>query len=139
MHVFGAMALPARLVRNLPEGVTLHGSVPRERLWGEFERADALLFPTLCDGFGMVVTEAWSRGLPVITTRRAGASERLEPGRSGWLIEPGSAAEIAAAIERAAAERPALREMRRGARDAARARTWADHRREVAAVVAGKA
>lgn len=137
LHVFGAQALPGRRLKDLPPNVTMHGSIPRERLLPEFERADALLFPTLCDGFGMVVTEAWSRGLPVITTQRAGAAERMEPGRSGWLIEPGSAEEIAGAIRRAAADRSALRAMRTGAREAALARTWADYRRDLAARILG--
>ena len=135
LHAFGAMALPASLARNLPQGVTLHGSIPRERLWAEFLAADVLLFPTLCDGFGMVVTEAWSRGLPVITTRRAGSSELLSPGQSGWLIEPGDASEIARAVETAASDRDALRAMRLHARAAAAARTWTDYRRELAAEV----
>ena len=44
------------------------GSVPQPELFGAFEEADVLVFPTLADGFGMVVTEAFSRGLPVIAT-----------------------------------------------------------------------
>jgi len=136
LHVFGAPGLPAKLLDDLPRGVFLHGSIPRERLWQEFLRADALLFPTLCDGFGMVVTEAWSRGLPVITTPRAGASERLEEGRTGVLIQPGSAEEIIRAVETAAQDREAWRTMRGPARAAACARTWVDYRRELAGYVA---
>jgi glycosyltransferase involved in cell wall biosynthesis len=136
LHAFGAAALPPRLLQELPRGVYLHGSIAREQLWREFLAADVLLFPTLCDGFGMVVTEAWSRGLPVITTSRAGASERLEAGRSGWLIDPGSAAAIAEAVQRAASDRETLRGMRLHALAAAKARTWADYRKDLAAEVA---
>jgi glycosyltransferase involved in cell wall biosynthesis len=135
LHAFGAAALPPRLLQELPRGVHLHGSIPREQLWREFLAADVLLFPTLCDGFGMVVTEAWSRGLPVITTSRAGAAERLDAGRSGWFIDPGSAASIAEAVQRAASDRETLRGMRLHALAAAKARTWTDYRKDLAAVV----
>ncbi len=59
-----------------------------------------LIFPTLCDGFGMVATEAWSQGTPVITTMRAGASDLLRDGENGLLVEAASADDIERALQR---------------------------------------
>ena len=47
------------------------------------------MFPTLFDGFGFVVGEAMSYGVPVMTTTRAGAADFIQPGKNGFLIPPG--------------------------------------------------
>jgi UDP-glucose:(heptosyl)LPS alpha-1,3-glucosyltransferase len=53
-----------------------------------FAAADVFLFPTLFEPYGMVISEAMASGLPVLTSRVAGASELIEHGESGWLIDP---------------------------------------------------
>jgi UDP-glucose:(heptosyl)LPS alpha-1,3-glucosyltransferase len=52
-----------------------------------FAAADVLLFPTLYDSFGLVITEAMASGLPVITNRAAGAAELITPGVDGLLTD----------------------------------------------------
>ncbi len=52
-----------------------------------YAAADAFLFPTLYEPFGKVITEAMASGLPIITTRRAGAAELIHDGVNGLLIE----------------------------------------------------
>lgn len=128
LRVYGANGLPDSLVDPLPDGVELLGSVPREELMEQYQRSDALVFPTLCDGFGMVVTEAWSRGLPVITTTRAGAADLLRVGENGLLCEAGDASALAAAIDWCLSHRGELRAMRAGARESAARWQWTDYR-----------
>lgn len=65
-----------------------------------FAAADAFIFPTRYEPFGMVVTEAMAAGLPVVTTRAAGASEVIAPGESGLVVaDPDDAAAFAAALD----------------------------------------
>lgn len=129
LRIFGTNGLPAELHQPWPDGIEFLGSVPRDALLREYDAADALLFPTLCDGFGMVATEAWSRGCPVITTPCAGAVDLLRPDINGLLIEPASADAIAAAVERCAAQRPTLAAMREPALATAAGWQWTDYRR----------
>ena len=57
-----------------------------------FGAADIFAFPTYYEAFGMVITEAMASGLPVITSRRAGAAEMIGDGESGLLLDqPGDA------------------------------------------------
>ena len=130
--VFGAVALPERVLRPLPDGVELRGSIPRDALLGEMHRADALVFPTLCDGFGMVATEAWACGLPVITTDRAGASDQLRHEENGLLIRAGDTTAIREALEWCLVQRPRLRAMREAAAATAAHWQWSDYRRALA-------
>ncbi len=58
-----------------------------DRIERAYAAADAFLFPTPYDAFGMVIVEAMACGLPVITTRRAGAAELVKDGESGFLVD----------------------------------------------------
>ncbi len=92
-----------------------------ERFYGA---ADAFVFPTPYDAFGMVITEAMASGLPVIASRQAGASELIDHERNGLLLDdPSSADEIATWLRRLrdAGLRDALG---RAARERVEALTW---------------
>ncbi|HEX3728834.1 MAG TPA: glycosyltransferase family 4 protein [Opitutaceae bacterium] len=137
LRVFGSVGLPERVLQPAPEGVEFLGSIPRSRLMEEYRAADALIFPTLCDGFGMVASEAWSRGTPVITTDRAGAADLLRPGYNGLLIPAASADAIGGAIEWCLGHRRELRAMREAAHATAANWQWSDYRRALAQTVLG--
>ncbi len=128
LRIFGAIGLPERVLRPLPDGVEIHGSIPRTELLEHYRGADALIFPTLCDGFGLVATEAWSRGVPVITTDRAGAADLLQPKKNGLLICAGDSAAIAGAIDWCLGHRAELRAMRAAALATAAGWQWSNYR-----------
>lgn len=52
------------------------------------------------EAFGRVVAEAQALGRPVIATDHGGAKETVIPGETGWLVPPGDADALAAAIEK---------------------------------------
>lgn len=127
LEVFGSVALPDSLMKDLPESVVLHGPVARQRVLDEFVRGDFLVFPTLCDGFGLVVPEAMSRGLPVLTTTQAGASDLVEDRVNGLLVEAGGAEQLVEALQWAASNRDKLATMRTAALETASKNQWKDY------------
>lgn len=67
---------------------------------GELTRLDLMVLPSLFgEGLPMVVLEAMAAGVPTIVSNVEGASSAIEQGITGLLVPPGSAAELAAAIE----------------------------------------
>ena len=78
---------------GVPAQVTLAGpACDIERIFGA---VDAFVFPTFYEPFGMVITEAMASGLPVITSRSAGAAEFIENGATGFLLDnPGDVKEL---------------------------------------------
>jgi len=106
-----------------------HGSVARPELFEAFEAADVLMFPTLSDGFGMVVTEAFARGLPVITTDQAGASDLVEHEKNGLIIPAGDPESVRRALNWCLENRERLGEMRCAALASAKGWQWSDYRR----------
>ncbi|MDL2329402.1 glycosyltransferase family 4 protein [Desulfosarcina sp. OttesenSCG-928-A07] len=52
-----------------------------------YAAADLFVLPTSDDTFGNVCLEAMACGVPVITTRMAGASEVIDPGSTGYVLD----------------------------------------------------
>ena len=84
-----AARLSAR--QGLSGSVHLPGTV--QPAMKAFAAADLLFFPSWHDAFGFVILEAMACGLPVITTPYAGASEIIEDGVSGFIVDPENPAE----------------------------------------------
>lgn len=90
-----------------------------------FAAADAFVFPTRYEPFGMVVTEAMAAGLPVITSTVAGAAEVITPGVDGLVVaDPEDAAAFASAIDALLADPERARAMGAAARVAASRVDW---------------
>lgn len=105
-----------------------------------YAAADLFLYPTPYDAFGLVVVEAMASGLPVVTTRRAGASEVVRHGETGFVVDdPGDEAGLAAAARPLVTDPALARRVGAAARaslagetwDAVAARTLAIYRRVV--------
>lgn len=135
LHCYGTDLLPRSVVR--PEGVVFHGHVARRELYAAYGEGLALVFPTLCDGFGQVVTEAFAHGVPVITTRNAGAADLIEDGRNGFLIPAGSAEKLAERLEWCLQHPHELVQMREVARETAERWSWGDFRTLLRSQMAG--
>ncbi len=61
----------------------------------------ALVIASFAEGLPIVALEALATRRPVIATNIAAMSEIVEHGRSGWLVPPGSAEALAAAMQSA--------------------------------------
>ncbi|HXP05321.1 MAG TPA: glycosyltransferase family 4 protein [Stellaceae bacterium] len=61
------------------------------------------------EGFGRTIVEAQAMGRPVIATDHGGARETIIPGNTGWLVPPGGAEAMAAAIGEALSLDPVSR------------------------------
>ena len=122
LHLVGPLRLSrgflgryANLFRHWPH-------VPKSQLESRYAAADLLAFPTLGDGFGLVIQEAMSCGTPVVTTPCGGGPECITDGVDGWLIPPRSIEALVERLRTAAADRDALAIVGEAAR--ARAERW---------------
>ena len=93
---------------------------------------DVLLFPSLFEGFGLVITEAMSQGTPVITTDRTAGPDLIAHGNNGWIIEAGSAEAIQESIENILCNRRIVAECGHEAMETARQRPWSLYGQELA-------
>jgi glycosyltransferase involved in cell wall biosynthesis len=112
-------------------------SLPHSAVLELMREHDILLFPSLFEGFGLVITEAMSQGTPVITTDRTAGPDLIEHGRNGWLVEAGSTASLRALLEKVATDRAQIESAGRAALETAAKRPWSSYGRELAEIVSG--
>ena len=94
-------------------------------------RQDVLVFPSLFEGFGLVMLEAMSRGLPVIATAHTAAPDVLTDGEDGFIVPIRSADAIVERLEQLIRDRPRLAAMKRAAREKAATLSWESYRRGI--------
>jgi phosphatidylinositol alpha-mannosyltransferase len=98
------------------QGVRMLGKVDDESKERELEQADLLVAPSLRgESFGMVLTEAFATGTPVVASNIPGYRDVVRDGIDGVLVPPGDA-QVLAEVLRDLHEEPARRaEMARAA------------------------
>ncbi len=91
-HVFGNMGP----IGDFPR-VKLVGYVAEEHMGPLLAGAEAFLFPSLYEGFGLPIIEAMACGAPVLTSAATATQEVA--GDAALLVDPASAQEIAAGMK----------------------------------------
>ena len=103
----------------------IRGRVSGPSLWEAMHRADVLCAPSLSgESFGMVLTEAFAAGTPVIASAIAGYSDVVSDGVDGLLVPPGDPQRLAEELQRVHYEPERLREMGQAARRSAERYAW---------------
>lgn len=74
-------------------------SLPHDQILSLMRTQDVFVFPSLFEGYGLVIAEAMSQGTPVIATTRTCGNDFIKNGKNGWLIEPGDTQELVKKIE----------------------------------------
>jgi len=75
------------------------GAIEQSKLAALYQRADLCVVPALqYESFSYTCAQAMAAGKPVIATRVGGMSETVEDGKTGLIVEPDNADELAAAI-----------------------------------------
>jgi glycosyltransferase involved in cell wall biosynthesis len=103
-------------------------SLPHEGILREMRNHDVLIFPSLFEGFGLVITEALSQGLPVITTPHTCGPDVITDGQDGFIVPIRSSEVIALKLEKLCNDRLLLAEMSAAALKKATQITWLKYR-----------
>ncbi len=117
--IHGCAVLENALARH-----TYISSLPHHEILKLMREHDVLVFPSLFEGFGLVITEAMSQGTPVITTDRTAGPDIIKHNNNGWLIEAGSTIALKEAIENLLMNPASIEGTSRAAMETARLRPW---------------
>ena len=94
----------------------------------EMHNHDLLVFPSLFEGFGLVILEAMAQGTPAITTEHTCGPDIIENGTDGFIVPICSAEAIAEKIDILATDRDRLTAMKIAARRKAELNPWKVYR-----------
>jgi len=130
--------------RGLGERVRLQGPSTGQELDRAYAAADLLVLASRAETYGLVVTEALARGLPVLATEVGGVTEALghadDGTRPGMLVPPGDPAALGAALRTWLCDAELRGRLRRAARERrASLRRWPATTSVLAGVLAGAA
>lgn len=137
--------LRRRVVAGGMDGrVSFSGPQTGAELAASYGGADVLVLPSRAETYGMVVTEALARGLPVVAADVGGVREALGRGadcaRPGMLVPPGDAVALGGALRAWLEDAELRRRLRRAARERRESLAgWSTTISAVAGAIAGAA
>jgi len=104
-------------------------SLPHSQILQQMLAADILVFPSLFEGFGLVLTEALSCGLPFIATANTAAPDLIEDQKEGFIIPLRDSQAITQKLQWALDNRDELANMQRAAWELSGRLSWENYRR----------
>lgn len=99
-------------------------SLPRQELVQEIHTSDVMVFPSLVEGFGHVILETMSCGVPIIATDHTCAPDIMSNGTHGFIVPIRDPEAIAEKLEWGITHRRELAAMGVAAAEQARSFTW---------------
>lgn len=120
LRLAGGGSADAENARN----VVFLGQTSRKDLLREMTEADVFVFPSLFEGFGLVLLEAMAAGLPVITTPNTAGPDLFCDGREGVIVPAGDVVLLRRAMEDFLADPERARGMGQCAHELATQYTW---------------
>lgn len=112
------------LLLELGQGATLVAKVPQHELPHAYAHADLYLFPTIEDGFAVVLAQAQASGLPILTTTNCSGADLVREGETGWVLPIRSPAAFVERLRWCAAQRVELAALVRRAYAEFQPRDW---------------
>ena len=110
-------------------------SLSHDQVLAYMREHDIFVFPSLFEGFGLVITEAMSQGLPVITTDRTAGPDIIHDGVDGWIVPAGSSRAIKEVFIRILETPDILQQFGLAAQNKAQTRPWAVYGKEMAIAI----
>lgn len=101
LHIIGDGSLRQELATQaqqlgLQGIIEMHGTVGNVEPW--FAAADVFALPSIFEGMGIVIAEAFRAGVPVVATNIEGPAELIENGANGLLVPPNDVDALALAL-----------------------------------------
>ena len=96
---------------------------------------DLFIFPSLFEGFALVLLEAMSQGLPCITTPHTAGPDIIDHGKDGFIVPIRNTAEIVACIQKVLDDPALLIAMKHAALAKAAELNWEKYQTQLAALL----
>lgn len=129
---------PSEPCKALDRALRAHhwiASMPHASVLEQMRHSDVLVFPSLFEGFGLVILEAMAQGVPVITTPHTAGPDIITDGEDGFIVPIRDPAAIADRLWELHGDRDRLASMGAAARAKASNFTWKNYEHRLATLV----
>lgn len=107
----GNPGLTDKGLRAVTERIELIGTVPHKTMLDLYDWADVFILPSISETFGLVILEAMSRGVPVITTPNTCGPDVIADGQDGFIIPVADSRALSEKLECLASDAKLLQEI----------------------------
>lgn len=107
-------------------------SLSHDKILACMREHDVFVFPSLFEGFGLVITEAMSQGVPVITTNRTAGPDLIDDGVDGWIVPTASSVAIKEVLLKILDNPELIEKVGFAAQNKAQTRPWSVYSQEMA-------
>ena len=118
------------------KNVKFLGKINHRNLPAIFSSANVFIFPSYFEGFGLVILEALSAGLPVITTEATAGPDIIRHGKDGFIFPSGNLDSLVSYMNFFINNEPRLYEMSYNAREKALKYTWEEYGKRWSKIIA---
>lgn len=132
LMLVGLNEFPETWLTKLPESIRYIPSVPHATLNQYYSNANVFVFPSLVEGFGLVLLEAMACGIPVITTPNTAGPDIITDGVEGFIVPIRDVEALKEKLEWCDSHPVELSQMGRAARRKAEQLTWEAYRQSLA-------
>ena len=116
----------AGLASDLSDSIEFIPHQPQHQLPNWYSWADVFLFPTIQDGFAMVLSQANASALPILTTTNCSGPDLILNGQTGWVLPIRQPEAFVERLELCNANRPALAGMVQRIHQSFQPHDWTD-------------
>lgn len=106
-------------------------TLPHDQILEQMRQHDVLLLPSLFEGYALVISEALSQGLPVITTPNSGGIHTIRDGLEGFIVPIRNSLAIAERLQQLIANRDQLDTMRLACLHRASELSWSGYEQKL--------
>ena len=110
-------------------------SLPHYEILKQMDKHDVFVFPSLFEGFGLVILEAMARGIPVITTTHTAGPDVITDSEDGYIIPIRSAQAIIEKLELLANDSDLLNRLKIAALAKAKLFSWVKYQNQLATLL----
>jgi alpha-maltose-1-phosphate synthase len=86
LHIIGNVFGSGNEFAKYTDHYNYHGAVSQQNLFQQYAEYDALVLPTIFEGFALVIVEAMAAGLPVITTAHSIGPDLIINDKNGYIV-----------------------------------------------------
>ena len=115
--------------------VIFRGPGSRQAVLAEMMRCDVLVFPSLFEGFGLVILEAMAAGMAVIVSQNTGGPDVITEGKEGFILPAGDVKALRKKMEYCIQNPEKVVEMGHAASEKAKSFTWEEYGKRYKSII----
>ena len=135
LRVIGTYLLDDKERQDLPPSIKFYQRLAHQEYLDFIKEIDIFISFSYADGFGMVISEAMAKGIPVIATPNSMALDFIQHNQNGWIVPVGDEEALLQQMKWCVENKHLIPKIGYEALETAKKWQWEDYRKKIAETV----